>query len=84
MKICLEQSAESCEKLHLADSEHVKHRVLLLDELCLSSDEFLQQFPPERKVLQAEVERMCNQFLQIYELRPVQLWKYMGLVVIQF
>ena len=70
---CLEQSTESYGQLNLADSEHVKHRVHLWDKLCLSSDKLLQQFPQERKVVQTEADRMCNQFLQIYELIPLQL-----------
>ena len=72
MRNILEQSAESYEQFSLADSEHVKHRMHLRDELCLSSDEHLQQFLQERKVVQNEVDQMCNQFLPIYESSPVQ------------
>ena len=73
METCLEQRAESCGLLKLADAEYMKHCMHLWDKLCLSSDELLQQFPQERKVVQIEVDRMCNQFLQIYESNPVQL-----------
>ena len=66
METCLEQSAESCEQLNLADAEHVKHRIHLREDLCLSSEELLQQFRQEREVVQTEVDCMCNQFLQIY------------------
>ena len=73
METFLEHSAESCGQLNLTDAEHVKHRVHLRDELCLSSYELLQQFLQEQKVIQTEVDRMYNQFLQTYELRTVQL-----------
>ena len=77
-----EQSAESWGQLNLSDSEHVKHRVHLRDELSLASDELLRQFPQKRKVVQINVNHKCNQFLQIYESIPVQLWQYTGLTVI--
>ena len=73
MKTCLEHSAESCGQLNLTDAEHVKYCVHLWDELCLSSNVLLQQFPQELKVVQTGVNPMCNQFLQIYESSPVQL-----------
>ena len=57
---CLEQRTKSCGQLNLADAEHVKHCVHLRDKLYLSSNELLQQFPQERKVVQSEVDSMCN------------------------
>ena len=60
-------------QLNLADAGHLKHHVHLKDELCLSSDEFLQQFKQERQIVQTEVNRMYNQFLQIFESSLVQL-----------
>ena len=73
METCLGQRAKSCEQLNLADSEYMIHRMHLREQLCLSSDEPLQQFPQEQNIIQIEVDRMCNQFLQIYESNPVQL-----------
>ena len=80
---CLEKSAESCGQSNSAVAKHVKHCVHLRNELCLSSDELPQQFSQERKDVQTEVDRMlCNQFLQIYESSPIQLWQCTGLSMV--